>query len=507
MVVIDGADSGVRIKEEGTATISQVSTGRTSVAVRTDSGLVEAWPAVVQAGQTVRVRVEPPVSNADFTIEGTKLVKYTGASETPVIPWGITEVRAYAFYDSKIRSVEIPASVTVIVHSAREGASFDIPTLTTISVDQGNPAFSSRDGVLFDKAGKILYTYPRGKAEVRYSIPAGVTAIGRQAFSESQLSSVSIPAGVTAIGGWAFSESQLSSVSIPASVTAIGDYAFSGTQLSSVSIPAGVTAIGSQAFNIQTLTTISVDQGNPAFSSRDGVLFDKAGKTLHTYPRGKPEVRYSIPAGVTAIGRQAFYRTQLSSVDIPASITAIGDSAFSGTQLSSVDIPASVTAIGDHAFSGTQLSSISIPASVTAIGRLIFDIPTLTAINVDQGNPAFSSRDGVLFDKAGKTLHTYPQGKTEVRYSIPASVTAIRDHAFYRTQLSSVDIPASVTAIGDFAFSGTQLSSVSIPASVTSIGSFTFSYCENLTRVELSRGTQVTNHVFNGSPVQLYYRD
>ena len=71
--------------------------------------------------------------------------------------------------------------------------------------------------------------------------------------------------------------------------------------------------------------------------------------------------------------------------------------------------------------------------------------------------------------------------------SIPSSVTAIGDEAFYGcTALQSVSIPSSVTHIGDLAFyECTALQSVSIPSSVTTIGKSAFSYCDELQSITI----------------------
>ena len=65
-----------------------------------------------------------------------------------------------------------------------------------------------------------------------------VTEIGRMAFCEKQLTSVTIPNSVTSIGLEAFKGNQLTSVTIPNSVTSIGDGAFSGNQLTSITLGA-----------------------------------------------------------------------------------------------------------------------------------------------------------------------------------------------------------------------------------------------------------------------------
>ena len=78
---------------------------------------------------------------------------------------------------------------------------------------------------------------------------------------------------------------------------------------------------------------------------------------------------------------------------------------------------------------------------------------SLTAITVDALNSAYSSVDGVLFNKSQTTLIQYPAGKAGTSYTIPNSVTSIGDSAFSGcTSLTSVTIATSVTSIGDEAF-------------------------------------------------------
>jgi hypothetical protein len=179
VVVVDGEDSGVRVKEGGSVSIT-VTSGRTEVGVRKDGGaLILAPPVVVQAGQSLRVRVQPLESDENFVISSSTLVAYRGKSNAPEIPWGITEIGAKAFYEKPIRSVSIPASVTAIGDRA-----FSTAALQVITVDSRNRSFTAVDGVLFDKAMKMVHTYPRGKGGSHYTIPASVTAIGEEAFAD-----------------------------------------------------------------------------------------------------------------------------------------------------------------------------------------------------------------------------------------------------------------------------------------------------------------------------------
>jgi hypothetical protein len=205
-------------------------------------------------------------------------------------------------------------------------------------------------------------------------------------------------------------------------VSGIGDRAFPCTNLASVTISSGVTNIrnlavymweGATFNNHPNLTNFTVDPLNPAYSSLDGVLFNKSGDTLIRYPTGRVS-DYVIPDSVTTLSLGAFRFTSLRNVKIGAGVTNI------------------------------------------ALGYVVgsFWETSLTDIEVDARNSAFSSIDGVLFNKNQDTLLVYPPGRIG-RFAVPNTVVNIGEDAFERSAgLTNLVIPQSVTTIGDYQFFG-----------------------------------------------------
>lgn len=196
-------------------------------------------------------------------------------------------------------------------------------------------------------------------------VPEGVTAIRREAFALSGITSISLPNSLTSIGAAAFGAvSTLTSINIPAGVTVIEAYTFYGaTSLSSVTFPQGLVLIEECAFfNARSLATLSLP------NSLTRIYFEafRGASSLTTLV---------LPNGLQYLGEYAFADTSsLTSVTFPSSLTRIEDAAFdSATALTSVNIPNGVTYIGVYSFYGnTSLESITIPSSVVEIGEEAF---------------------------------------------------------------------------------------------------------------------------------------
>ena len=212
---------------------------------------------------------------------------------------------------------------------------------------------------------------------------------------------------------------------------------------------------------------------------------------------------------VASIKDNAFLNCiSLTGVTIGNSVTGIGTKAFRGCySLTNVTIPESVTIIGDYAFDGcSSLKSVTIPDSVTSIGASPFrNCKSLTSIEVGKGNPQYSSKNGVLFNKNKTALIQFPNAKSS-DYIIPDSVTRIKDGAFSSCLgLTSVTIPDSVTTIESWAFAAcSSLKSITFQGNApSSFGFNVFNKLPTEATITVIPGVSGFGETFGGLPVRL----
>ena len=281
-------------------------------------------------------------------------------------PEGLESIGEFAFHRcSDLTSVNISSSVTDIALYAFPFC----PSLVSITVDEGNPIYDSRNNcnAIIETEGNTVVVGCKNSI-----IPNGVTGIGTEAFYGCDIADITLPNSLTHIAIYAFDECKaLTSITIPASVTSIANTPF---------------------WACDALASIKVDEGNPVFDSRNdcNAIIETATNTLKVGCKGTV-----IPSSVTSIGYMAFADCfKLLSINISEGVTSIGENAFQECfGMTSVAIPSTVTEIGDYAFAYcSSLTDVycfaeDIPAAGTTIFEdLDFEAATLyvPAASVEQ---------------------------------------------------------------------------------------------------------------------------
>lgn len=109
-----------------------------------------------------------------------------------------------------------------------------------------------------------------------------------------------------------------------------------------------------------------------------------------------------------------------------------------------------VTEISDFSFTNNfSVTSLHIPYTVLNIGiGAFYCTSSLAEFFVDENNEHYCSENGVLFNKEKTEIIQYPCAKEDKTYSIPKTVTIIRQYVFsYCSNITEVNIPASVSMI------------------------------------------------------------
>jgi|GEM_PF-1460822 len=375
--------------------------------------------------------------------------------------------------------------------------------LVAIEVSGDNTAFTSVDGILYNKDKSKLLAYPQAK-EGDFTLPDSVKTIGEGAFYQCSDLSLTIPYSTT-------------------NLISIEDEAFEYSKITSVTLPDNVMSLGKKAFfNCTELTTVVI--GGTTNGGAKAVL---------------------LPSSLTTIEDDTFSGcSKLDSVTLSNSIQSIGVTAFQGcTALKHITLPSGLKTIKGQCFVQSGLEQITIPASVTQIGydekftdnylpdkycTPFRSCTSLTAINVASGNTTYSSTDGVLI-KDGTMILVYPEGKADVAYTAPSSVTTLADEAFHGSQANTMNFPSVIT-LGHFVFQNSAITSlpgllkvtklpggtfqscsglqnsIDLPQAITHLSGSDFSGCDNLLRVHVRTDAIIDDPDFSKRGNTYYFR-
>lgn len=198
-----------------------------------------------------------------------------------------------------------------------------------------------------------------------------------------------------------------------------------------------------------------LNTGCLTFVTENDVNCDMETYTSSTVPwKDLSYTSISLSNYVTSISPYAFFGSTISSITIPSSVATIGAMA-----LANCSNLATVTVSGGSHFTsdanvlytngktelvcypaGLDASPYTLPNTVTTVRDGAFAYNNhLTAINVESGGiPSFSAPNGVLYNAGGTILYCYPARKTGDVYDVASTVTEIKPYAFHNNNLLKV---------------------------------------------------------------------
>ncbi len=269
------------------------------------------------------------------------------------LPGTLKKIGYYAFRESKVEEMEIPAGVAEI----EESAFFGCKNLRRVSVP----------GTVKD--------LPLGCFEGAVS-----------------LSDVALGDGVRSIGDFAFApyeayttQGALTEISLPASLEKIGKGAFLSTKLTEVTVPASVERIGEAAFSeCRRLNRVVFECSMDTLPAR--VLHNTLGINEIVFPRG-----------LKVIGEYALDHVGMDYLTIPDGVTELMKGACNGSGKKGLTLPESLEVIGAYALGYQSMSStFTIPSKVRYIGARAFDGACYIK-ELHMKNPVPPQRDGDIF--------------------------------------------------------------------------------------------------------------
>lgn len=457
---------------------------------------------------------------------------------------------AYAAFGTTTTSATTaPTYYVTNLFIAKEVAAFDITgvfgsvKLANVVVEEGNPNYTSIEGVLYNSdVTKVVY-YPTEK-EGGYVLPSTIVEISDRVFeSKNGITSITIGKNVTTIGNAAFSNckklvevifeeggtealvigtnafqgcSVLKNLTLPTRLTQIGDAAFASCSvLTEIVIPEGVKIIGADAFKwcsgleritfpstlenlvaskgtgtdtnerihaldyCNSLVEVAFSGENPLYRAIDGILY------VNLFDKDEQLIGYELVVCPRAKG---------GVIDLPSLVTLISPYAFyQNTSLKEVTFSNGIDGelvIGQYAFyQCNNIERLNLPNGLTRIEPWAFYacdfIEEITIPNTVQELPCRA----IYNCKGLKRVYFEEGGDAPLIISDGAGPSSQYETNYYGPfalchNIEEIIFPERLISIGKYTFAKLEgLKKVYIPSTITEIKSYAFWGCPALTDV------------------------
>lgn len=321
----------------------------------------------------------------------------------------VNSIDVYAFANTPVKSVNIPASLD------KGGMSY-----STYNYTFNGTKYSFLPGPFVGCENLKTVTFEKGTDEISENLFAGCVG----------LEEIVIPEGVVEIEEAAFNGAvRLNKVILPSTLEKIGSEAFQNcSSIESFTVPETVTSVGKNAFRwCDNMTSFQVKNDDATLG--EGVLADAHDLT---------DVK--LPANLKVVSKYLFENAKsLEKVTIPATVEKIENYAFMGaSSLDEAVIPEGVKEIGEEVFKNcTSLKSVNVPYSTDKLGAgAFYGCESLTDVKFE--------------DYSIKTINenTFAECYALKEIKLPKGLQEIKGNAFVNCiELFDVTIPESVETI------------------------------------------------------------
>ncbi len=365
------------------------------------------------------VRAETPVTLDGFdsvVSEGTLiLTKYTGKDTSVTVPAAVEAGgRTYpvmihsqgVFVQNKtVTDVTISPSVTFYNDTMR-GLFYNCSALKTANMTGVDTSYINNMELAFYNCAKLetvkgYEAWNTGKVESIHAMFSGTSKLKTVDLSRWNLQSLKN-------SGWCFQNSGATQILLPDSIPVISAGFFNHANYvtgSSFTVGSGVKQIGYAHtfydYGTSAFAEFRVAQGNTAFKAVDGILYTADGKKLLAIPRAKTftDGVFAIPEGVTFLGELSFSRnTNIKNLILPDTLEIY-------------NVPVNDEAYILYNDQGNLNAGNNVNIAT-------YKFTGITAYSVKDTNPNYSSVEGLVYSKDGKTLVAVPN-KYNKKISLP----------------------------------------------------------------------------------------
>lgn len=452
------------------------------------------------------------IYNNEFNGYEIKYFPYNTKGGTYTIPSIVTTIPINAFRScSKITEIIIPASVIKIDESAFQSCS-QLTTITFLEPNEGEPV---NELVLGEKV------FQSNSALEIINLPARLKSFNPNIFTScSKLHTINVignyeNASYASLDGVLLSANKTEIIyfprakgttyTTPVGVQTIAESAFeSCKQLTEINISGQITLIGKNAFK----GCINLEKINFLGQAEDLPLTIKESAFYGCNNNDLTEL--VLPANLVKMEKNAFGNTTKLFKVIVTSVSETVEFAYAAFGTTTTSATATPTYYVTDLFISKEVAAFDITG--------VFGSVKLANVEVEEGNPNYTSIDGVLYNSQVTKVVYYPTEK-EGEYILPETIVEISDRVFEgKTGITSITIGKNVVSIGNAAFQGCkklvevvfeeggtealvigtnafqnceELKNLILPTRLTQIGDAAFASCKALTEIVIPEGVKI----------------